>query len=197
MADPAAAPQPVRLGILILLPESLDRRFARWAETMPGASWPAWGGHITLISSFEPSISVDEVLRRVTAVGRLHRPFVVRLRAPIAVQDVTRPDYHAVFLTVDDADQANHYSIRALREDLLAALAEVRLNVRPELTFQTFLPHITLALSLAKEEAELLVRAIRADPLEAEFEVEAICVMQQTPVEGRDSKVQQHLIELG
>lgn len=190
-------PPPSRLSLVILLPEQLDRRFARWAEKMPGASWPTWGGHITLISSFVPAIPMREVLRRVIAVGQHHQPFQVRLRAPVAIQDVTRPDYHAVFLTVDDEDAAQQHSVRVLREDLLAALADVRLHVRRELNFQTFMPHITLALSLAQAEAERLVRAIRADPLEADFEVEVFWVLEQVTGEGRETKTLRHPIGLG
>jgi 2'-5' RNA ligase len=197
MDDHASEPQASRLSVNILLPEPLDRRLARWAKAMPGASWPAWGGHITLLSSFVPTLPVADVLARVAAVGEQHAPFTVRLRAPVAIQDVTRPDYDAVFLTVDDEDEPDHHAVRALREDLLAALADVRTDVRRELQQQAFLPHITLALSLAKAEAETLVRAIRAEPLEAEFVVEVIWVLEQIAQAELESKTVRHPIGLG
>jgi 2'-5' RNA ligase len=100
-------------------------------------------------------------------------------------------------LTVDDEDAAHHHGVRALREDLLAALADVRREVRRELNLQAFTPHITLALSLAQEEAETLVRAIRTDPLEADFDVEVFWVLEQVSGEGRETKTLRHPIGLG
>ena len=49
------------LSVHILLPEAVDRRLERWTKNMPGTSWPAWGGHITLVPNFTTRAAVDEV----------------------------------------------------------------------------------------------------------------------------------------
>jgi hypothetical protein len=101
-------------------------------------------------------------------------PFRVRLAAPIAIQDTTRPDYYAVFLAVEEQADDRHQRLHALRATLLATLEPMREDLRPELLEQPFLPHVTLALGLGEIEANRLVRAMRDDPLEAEFSVGVI-----------------------
>jgi 2'-5' RNA ligase len=174
---------PTLASVHIMLPEAIDRRFERWTKKMPGTSWPAWGGHVTLIPNFALRGSVEEVRAAITAVCVHEEPFLVRLAEPVAIQDMTRPDYHAVFLLVDE-DDGETERLRQLRMALLADLAPLREDLRPELLEQRFMPHVTLALGLGESEAARLVKAIRADPLIAEFMVEVVWLVVRTPNEG-------------
>ena len=45
------------LSVQILLPERMDNRLEQRTEAMPGASWPTWGGHVTLVPPFKARIS--------------------------------------------------------------------------------------------------------------------------------------------
>jgi 2'-5' RNA ligase len=181
-------------SVHILLPEAIDRRFERWTEKMPGTSWPAWGGHVTLIPNFVPRVSVEEVRAAIRAVCAHEEPFMLRLAEPVAIQDMTRPDYHAVFLLVEE-DGGDTQRLHQLRMALLADLAPLREDLRPELLEQRFLPHVTLALGLGEAEAAKLVKAMHADPLVAEFTVEVIWLVVQTPSEGK--RVERIPIALG
>ena len=231
---------PGLLSVHILLPESVARRLERRTQKLPGASWPAWGGHITLVPNFAPQGTLDEVRGIVMAVCAERKPFAVRLAAPISVRDTTRPDYCAVFLTIEDQDEtepegtaqrdgelsgegkstdgqsvdgqstagqdtdgqsmeaqdgaeqagkdqvaaaqdnAQYGPLYELREALLTSLEPLRKDIRPELLEQPFLPHVTLALGLGETEASRLVRAMNADPLAAEFDVDTIWLVRQT-----------------
>jgi 2'-5' RNA ligase len=183
------------LSVHILLPESIARRLERWTEKMPGASWPAWGGHITLVPNFVPRGTIEEVRATLEANCVHWKPFTVCFAAPMSVKDTTRPDYCAVFLAVEDQGDEQHQPLHELRETLLTALEPLREDVRPELLEKPFLPHVTLALGLGEAEARKLVQAMRAEPLEAEFLVEAIWLVRQTP--GEEKRYERHSIPLG
>ncbi|HXF62172.1 MAG TPA: 2'-5' RNA ligase family protein [Caldilineaceae bacterium] len=185
------------MSIHILLPEVIDRRFERWAKKMPGASWPAWGGHITLVPSFVPVCPQAEVQERVARAVSAFAPFRVSLSEPEAVQDWTRPQYKAVMLKVDDLDSEDHQELVRLQAAIAQALAPVRTQVRPELADQPFVPHLTLALGLSENEAAKLVNAIRADPVEAEFVVDGVWLVVMTPSDGSEPKVRRIPIQLG
>jgi 2'-5' RNA ligase len=176
---------PPLLSVQILLPDGINRRLERWTEEMPGTSWPTWGGHITLVPNFVPRATVGEVRASVAAVCAQVPAFNVRFAAPVAVQDSTRPDYYIVFLTVEEAlADGEEEHLHKLRNALLAALDGQREDIRPKLVEQPFVPHVTLAIGLGELEARKLAQEMRAEPLVAEFKVEAIWLVMQTVGEG-------------
>jgi 2'-5' RNA ligase len=171
------------LSVQILLPESIERRLERRTQKMPGASWPVWGGHITLAPNFAARGTLEEVRAIVAGVCAHEEPFRLCLDTPVAVQDTTRPDYAALFLTVKGVGEGDDRRLHELRHTLLTALEPLREDLRPQLVEMPFLPHVTLALGLGETEAAQLVRAIRAEPIEAEFMVEVIWLVVQTIAE--------------
>ena len=185
---------PTLASVHIMLPEAIDRRLERWTKKVPGASWPAWGGHITLIPNFRLRGTVEEARAAITAVCVHEEPFLLRLNGPVAIQDMTRPDYYAVFLLVEEEDGGTE-RLHQLRMALLADLAPLREDLRPELLEQPFMPHVTLALGLGESEAARLVRTLQADPLVAEFMVEVVWLVVRTPKE--DGRVERIPVPLG
>jgi hypothetical protein len=93
------------------------------------------------------------------------------------------------------AGQDKTAQLHVLRSKLLSALAPLRQDVRPQLVEQPFLPHVTLALGLSESEATKLVHAMRAEPIAAEFKVEAIWLMMQRVDHG--TRVERYPIPLG
>jgi len=181
------APNSPLLSVQILLPEAIDRRLARWTKSAPGASWPPTGGHITLIPAFVPNQGAAEVRSVVERVGAGAKPFVLRIAEPIAVQDKTRPDYFALFLTVessptidDKPEMHDRKPLHELQERLRLALDPQRQDLHPGIVGQPFLPHVTLALGLGESEARGLVRELRLQPLAAQFEVHTIWLVIQS-----------------
>lgn len=188
--------QPLRVSVQILLPESTDRRFERWADKVPGASWPGWGGHITLVPPFVPAVSQDEVYERLQGVCQRLSPFRVRLAEPIAVQDATRPDYQAVFLTVVQDRDLDHNRLIAAYTAVNAAVADMTLNTHSELAEQPFLPHITLALGIGETEAARMVQNMKADPIKAKFRVDELSLVLMI-TEGAERRVEKRALPLG
>jgi 2'-5' RNA ligase len=196
----AAAPL---ASVNILLPEALDRRLQRRTDKLPGASWPAWGGHITLVPLFRVRGTLDVLRTTLAAVCATEQPFEVRFGLPLAVQDSTRQGYAALFLAVEGVDnnhvlpteQADMSPLHTLRDRLLEALAPLRDDLYPTLVEQHFHPHVTLALSLAESEASRLVREMRADPVSAQFTVEQVWLVTQMAGEG--GRIEREAVPLG
>ena len=183
------------ISVQVLLPEAIDRRFARRVDELEGASWPDWGGHITLVPNFVPHIEPKEVVARVTAVCADAEPFDLHLAEPTAHPDPTRPGYQAVFLTIPEAGDEDRERMERLRDRLMTALADVRQDVKPELAEQPFLPHVTLALSLGEAEATKIVQELRADGIRAEFRVDEVWVLVRPS--GPDAKLTRTAVPLG
>lgn len=189
-------------SVQILLSEAIDRRLARWAKDAPGASWPSAGGHITLIPAFARRGRVDEVRAVAESVCVQVEPFVVRLAEPVAVQDRTRQNYFALFLTVESSQEVEGIGVATegqplfhLREKLLSGLESLREDLHPQLVEQAYLPHITLALGLAESEAQKLVRELRAQPFVAQFWVETVWLIIQGDSGG--GRVERYSLPLG
>ena len=188
------------LSVHILLPEAVDRRLERWTKNMPGTSWPAWGGHITLVPNFTTRAAVDEVRAVLQSVCSEVETFIVRFGIPSAVQDTTRPEYYAVFLGVDAvevevAESATVSRLHILRERLLVALEPIREDMRPKLVEQPFLPHVTLALGVGEVEANQIVKAMRTDMPSAEFPVDVVWLVTQSV--GENARFERYPVALG
>lgn len=125
-----AANAPV-LSVIIVLPEAIDRRLERWSENMEGASWPEWGGHITLVPGFVPRGSEEAVREAVERVCATMEPFSVRFGEAVAVQDKTRPDYYTVLLKVEEVDPLER-SNSIGRDDQVEGSAQVENDRRVE-----------------------------------------------------------------
>lgn len=185
---------PDSYSLQLLLPSSLDRRLARWANNMPGASWPSWGGHITLLPTFQTE-HPTELAERMTSVCARHQVFSLRLNQIQAVQDRTRADYWAVMLA-PDGDSEGAARLTAFQADVATSTAELRTDLRPELMDMPFWPHVTLALGVDEEEADKMVRRIREDGLKADFIVEQIWLLAFSNTATGEPKVDRRLFTL-
>lgn len=185
----STSPMIPRMSIHILLPEAVDRRFRRRVRTLPGASWPSWGGHITLVPSFVPIGPAPEVFERVAQAVGEYAAFRVRLAEAVSDEDVTRPHFHAVFIRLDDPDSEDHQTLARLQKAISDALAPMRDATKPELDAVPFTPHLTLALGVGDREAAALVRALRKEPLEAEFLVDAVWLVMMWPEENGETHI--------
>src|SRR5215207_1670170 len=131
-------PAPTLVSIQILLPESIERRFERRSQRIRGASWPTWGGHITLVPLFRARVTKEEIRAVLNSVCAQEKPFSLRLTMPIAVQDFTRQDYRTVFLTVEDQSRDSSQRLHELRNHIMIALEPLREDRYPELVGRPF-----------------------------------------------------------
>ena len=216
------AEKPKLLTVQILLPESVDRKLEDRAEELPGASWPEWGGHITLIPQFLPLVPEDEIVAIIEAVCAEEPPIVVEFGEPVAKQDLTRREYTIVMLSVAEVNEEAEHSPEVagengtgeahaeisltsrdadckrlcdLRMRLLDALQGVREDLYPQVVAKPYRPHVTLAFALGENEAQQVVRALRAEPIEGEFVVEVLWLIQHGA--GNPSDYTRREIRLG
>lgn len=181
-------------SVQILLPTEADRKLQRWADGMPGASWPAWGGHITLVPAFTWPADDAALAETITAVLQHHRAFSLRLDHAIAEQDLTRSDYRAVMLTPRVG--GGFQRLTALQNELAQVVFAVGEDLRPEITAQHFAPHVTLALSVAETEADRIVSQARSANLSIEFWVQSVWLLHFTRGEGTEVSVERSVFKL-
>ncbi len=194
--QPGVKPAELRASVQILLPDAADRRIERWTDKVPGASWPGWGGHITLVPPFVPSVPADEVYQRLLPVCQNLSLFRVRLAEPVAVQDATRPGYCAVFLTVNQTKDIDHNRLMAAYTAVNAAVSDMMGDTHAGLAEQPFLPHVTLALGIGEAEAARMVRNLKAEPIEAKFLVDELTLVLMYG-QGSDRRVEKRPLPLG
>ncbi len=175
-----ANPDAVHYSIMLLLPGDVDRRLMKWSRGMPGASWPSWGGHVTLVPSFTVE-SEAELTDRISTVCQHHRTFQLNLDNPVAEQDWTRPDYRAVMLTIRNPDSPGAEQVQSLQQELIASTADLRTDSRTEVSEKDFLPHVTLAIGIAEVEANEMTSKIRADGLRVSLSVERVWLIRFNP----------------
>lgn len=164
-------------SVSILLPDGVNREFRRWTKNAPGASWPSWGGHITLLPPFRTELPAEKVYQRVSTICATHSPINLCLDRIVHEQDWTRPSFRGVFIKMD-REVINHSGARRLgklRTDLKLALMSQAED--PALEQRAFDPHITLALGLSEREAQDIVEAARADKLSIRFVVRQIWLL--------------------
>ncbi len=186
-----------KLSVHILLPDAINKKFERWADKTPGASWPAWGGHVTLVPNFVTDLNIMSVKALIGGACVNFTPFEIALSYPVATQDRTRPHYQAVFLAFADEENLGRKKLIQLQREIDRLLGPVRRDVKPELNQQTYVPHITLALGLAEAEATRMVNDIRNDNLVAEFVVDEISLLALLDGAGDEAQMQRHAIKLG
>jgi 2'-5' RNA ligase len=167
----------VAYALEILLPEELETQFQQWALATPGATWPAWGGHVTLMNRFAPRSGIEHIRSRVATICACFAPFSLCLNRVITEGHWRRPAQHAVLL-VSETRPAASEPIMRLHSALARSLARCRRDLQPEVTSRPFAPHISLTFGLPRREALQLVRVAREAKLVAEFTVQAIWLLE-------------------
>lgn len=164
-----------RYSLQILLPGELDSQMREWCRRSPGATWPDWGGHITLLPTFRPlrpMSALEEAIRRVTSKYGMFR---VRLSDVWCRPHLVKPGSCIVFVTAHRRDPAELWDMQA---ELAAAVGPL---VNPEwvrLWGEPFRPHISLTTGLSRRQAEDLLRAACDDHLEVTFWADRVSLMQ-------------------
>jgi len=171
-------------GLTILLPEEVEQRLRNWVAHTPGATWPEWRGHITVVPAFVALDSPDAIEAAVARVCQAYAPFRLTLNRIRRTQHLIRPHLQTVLL-VEPARTAPG-PLHRLRADLAAILAPVKEDVHPVYSNHPFLPHVSLTWGLPELEASRLARAARAARLEVSLTVDQLWLVALSPT-GTDA----------
>lgn len=190
-----ARPAPTSYSVQLNLPGEVVRPLDAWATEAEGASIPAAGWHITLLSSFVSRTGDERLSALIAEVAARYMPFPVRLSQIDLVADRTRSGYAAVFLTERD-DQQNR-RLRALQAELAESLAPLRTATQPGLDGADFMPHVSLALAVSEQEGERLASSARRAGLAVAFEAAAIWLLRRVELTTGEVDLAQRRFDLG
>lgn len=171
----------------ILLPDAIEARMSRWSQVTPGATWPAWGGHVTLLSRFVPLAGIEAIRGQMQAVCAGFGPFPLALDRVITEKHWRRPE-QAVLLVGDEKALVTDPIVR-LQSALSEALAPWKRDLRPEVSRQHFVPHLSLTIGLPKPDAEQLALAAVQQRLTVEFLVDVVWLLKLDVSAGEDQAV--------
>ncbi|MCK5557924.1 MAG: 2'-5' RNA ligase family protein [Candidatus Hydrogenedentes bacterium] len=169
---------PSEYSLEVLLPERVDKQFRRWVKRVPGATWPRWGGHITVLNRFVPTRGLEPIVEEIDrACGACH-PFLIRLTEVVSDRHWRDPQLNAVLLVSGSRDEEGYRSLVRLRDSLQAELAPLKRDVQPGISNRPYVPHLSLTRGLPEPEASRLVETARASRLEVKFTVENIWLLE-------------------
>lgn len=163
-----------RYSLQIRVPDEVDALLHGWCRQSPGATWPEWGGHITLLPIFRPMQPLPALEEAIRLAVLKYGPFRVRLSDVWCRPHLVKPDSCIVFITTHDHEPADMWDMQA---DLAAAVGPM---VRPEwdlLWGMSFRPHISLTTGLPRKQAEDLLRKAGRDGIDVSFWAERVSLM--------------------
>ena len=167
-----------RYSVQIMLPDDENARLREWAEATPGATWPTWGGHVTLVNGFIPHCDVQLIEREIADVVRAFSPFELYLDEPICVEHWRRPNLWTVLLVNRAREDEGHRALMRLHNALAVALAPLKHDLVPEVSQRPYLPHLMLTWGLPKGQADELAQVATAERLETRLSVGDIWLLE-------------------
>jgi len=168
----------VGYSLEIPLPQYIEQEFRNWIRDVPGATWPRWGGHITVLNRFVPTRGLEPVVRCVRKVCAACQPFPIRLDEVVSDRHWRDPRLNAVMLVSRQPDEEGCRALVRLHERLKIELEPLKRDVHPELSGRGYVPHLSLTLGVPEPDATRLLEMARASGLEVEFTVENICLLE-------------------
>ncbi len=162
----------------IPLPQYIEQEFRNWIRDVPGATWPRWGGHITVLNRFVPRGGLHPVVRAVQKVCAARAPFLIHLDEVLSDRHWRDPQLNAVLLVSGSRDEEGCRALARLHDDLETELEPLKRDVHPELSGRGYVPHLSLTLGVPEPDAARLLEMARASGLEVEFTVENICLLE-------------------
>lgn len=167
-------------GLFIYLPETVDAKLEAWTTATPGASWPPWRGHITLINGFRlrPEVSETQLVDTLRPLLATVAPFEVTLNKVIARPHLLEPELQIVMLAEQERPirETRLFKLRHSLYERIGPLIEETQELRT-IRRTPFHPHITLTLGLAPAAARVLLERAKAAPIDATFTVTQVTLV--------------------
>jgi len=186
VADPApsqpygAGDEP-RYSVQIMLPDDEQTRLWQWTQATPGATWPTWGGHVTLVNGFLPNCPIALIEREIGDMVKAFSPFELCLNQAICVEHWRRPGLWTVLLVNRNRADAGIRALLRLHNALSAALDPLKHDLFPEVSQRPYLPHLMLTWGLPRAEARALAKVATQARLESRFRVQDIWLLEFRP----------------
>ena len=99
---------PSEYSLEILLPEAVEQQFRHWIRRVPGATWPRWGGHITVLNRFVPARELEPIVLEIEGTCPACRSFLIHLNEVVSNRHWRDPQFNAVLLVSGSRDEEGH-----------------------------------------------------------------------------------------
>jgi len=168
----------VPYSVHLMFPAGLEARLRQWCAQAPGASWPRWGGHITLVPEFKLTVPLLRLLGALERIAGNRRAFAVTLDTTRVERHLLRPDQFLVYLT--GSNLGTNRELLSLRAAVVTALEGMKIDLSPAVSRHPFMPHLSLTLGLPGPEARQLQARAERDGLRVQFTVRRLTLLETT-----------------
>lgn len=155
-------------GIALPLPSEEDARLRRWVDETPGATWPSWGGHITVVPSFGLVAQREELQAALSQVAAEAEPFSVSLSQVAAKPHAFSAGDWTAHLAIDEAGGGRQ--LLALRAALHRRLNSLVDELHPDARQAWYVFHVSLVGRASQAVARQIAQRAMAAELSASFE---------------------------
>ena len=162
-----------RLSLVLALPAGENARIEGWARGAPPATWPDWGGHVTIWPALEPALDLNALVFMLQSVVGRFQSFELSMSRPELKPFWGSPRLYTAQLVAGE-DDIGASDLDALRAGLYQSLSDVAVDLHPETRSNWFEPHISLTVGLDHDDAAAVVDAARRDSLSARFVVQSV-----------------------
>ncbi len=136
-----------------LLPPAQESRLRDWAQQHHYATWPNWGGHITLVNIFESQIPNSLLVDILSQKCRQTPAFRIFFNRLILEHHRIHQGLYTVYLTYPRHSPEESYRLRNFHEEIISLLQPHVDFKQKELETSRYRQHLSLTWGVPKEQA--------------------------------------------
>lgn len=164
-----------------LLPPSQETLLRDWIQRHRYATWPNWGGHITLVNIFEPWIDIEEIAALFDNICRQTAPFKIYFNRVVMEHHRVHQGLYTVYLTHPTPCIHECNELKRFHEEIIALLGPAVEFQQKELETKRYRQHLSLTWGVPKEQARELYEQARDWRLELWCILDSITLLKVLP----------------
>lgn len=168
-----------------LLPPSQEDRLRDWIQLHRYATWPNWGGHITLVNIFKLRDSAEQLVEVIGKKSRDTEPFKIFFNRLVMERHRVHQGLYTVYLTHSSDAVHEQDRLREFHDEIINLLQPIVSFRQKELETINYRQHLSLTWGLPKKHALELYEQARNWKLELWCELDSLSLLKVFPLEKK------------